>query len=269
MPPIVLALLTEKSYSEPMQHKPHSFNQNPVSCDSCSLINVCLPSGLSSKELEQLETAIDKTVKIKKKETVFNANDKIEGIYAVKSGSIKTSISNQDGQEQVLEFHLPGDMLGFDAFNTGTHTCHATALEDTFLCKIPIDTFDNLCEHLPGLRRELRHQVGKEIAHNQSLLLSLGQQQTDERFATFLLTMSEHYQSRGFSSKEFVIPMSRQDLSNYLGMAVETLSRIISRMTESGIIKIDRRMVVISDSEKLHRLAHSYCQNSSTNKNLA
>ena len=249
-----------------MQDISHSFNQKPISCESCNLINICLPSGLSSNELEHLEKAIDKTIKIKKKDSIFNANDKIDGLYAVKSGSLKTSISNQDGQEQILEFHLPGDMLGFDAFNTGVHTCNATALEDTLLCKIPIDIFDNLCEQLPGLRRELRHQVGKEIAHNQSLLLSLGQQKTNERLATFLLTMSEHYHARGFSRKEFVIPMSRQDLSNYLGMALETLSRIISRMTESGIIKIDHHVVVISDLEELRKLAHTHCQNSSNDK---
>ena len=242
-----------------MQSKTHSFNQNVISCSSCSLNNICLPHGLSEKELQLLESAIDKSIKVKKKNTIFNANDKIDGIYAVKSGSIKTSISNSDGQEQVLEFHLPGDMLGFDAFNSGTHTCSATALEDTFLCKIPINIFDDLCERLPGLRKELRHQVGKEIAHNQSLLLSLGQQQTDERLATFLLQISTHYQSRGFSGKEFVIPMSRQDLSNYLGMAVETLSRIISRMTDDALIKIDRRFVIIVDMKRLEKLAHSSC----------
>ncbi len=242
-----------------MQNKPSNFINNTVKCESCSLVHVCLPSGLSSSEMSLLETSIDKTTKINKKETVFKANDEIEGIYAVKSGALKTSISNRDGQEQILEFHLPGDMLGFDAFNQGIHTCNATALEDTLLCKIPIETFDSLCEKLPGLRRELRHQVGKEIAHNQSLLLSLGQQQTDERLATFLLKMSDHYKSRGFSSNEFVIPMPRQDLSNYLGMAVETLSRIISRMTESGLIKMDRRVVSIMDLEKLQALAHSSC----------
>ncbi len=238
---------------------PSSFDNNKVKCDSCSLVNVCLPSGLSSHEMSLLEGSIDKTTKINKKETLFKANQVINGIYAVKSGALKTSISNRDGQEQILEFHLPGDMLGFDAFNQGIHTCNATALEDTLLCKIPMDTFDNLCGQLPGLRRELRHQVGKEIAHNQSLLLSLGQQQTDERLATFLLKMSDHYKLRGFSSNEFVIPMPRQDLSNYLGMAVETLSRIISRMTEAGLIKIDRRVVTIMDLEKLQSLAHSSC----------
>jgi len=242
-----------------MQNKSSTFNNDTVKCESCSLVNVCLPSGLSSNEMSLLESSIDKTTKVNKKDTVFKANDEIDGIYAVKSGALKTSISNRDGQEQILEFHLPGDMLGFDAFNQGTHTCNATALEDTLLCKIPMQTFDSLCEQLPGLRRELRHQVGKEIAHNQSLLLSLGQQQTDERLATFLLKMSDHYKSRGFSSNEFVIPMPRQDLSNYLGMAVETLSRIISRMTDAGLIKIDRRVVTITNLEKLQRLAHSSC----------
>ena len=103
------------------------------------------------------------------------------------------------------------------------------------------------------------HQVGKEITHNQSLLLSLGQQQTDERLAVFLLKVAAHYQSRGFSSKEFSLPMPRQDLSNYLGMAVETLSRIITRMTDQGIIAIDRRMIIIKDLAKLEELAHVTC----------
>ncbi len=249
----------KKTYSEPMQQKSNSFIQKSISCDSCSLNNVCIPNGLSEDEITQLEISVDKTVKIKKKEALYNAMDEVNGIYAIKSGAIKTSISNADGQEQVLEFHLPGDMLGFDAFNSGIHSCDAVALEDTLLCKIEMEDFHDLCGRLPGIRKEMMHQVGKEIAHNQSLLLSLGQQQTDERLATFLLEMSAHFQSRGFSGKEFVIPMPRQDLSNYLGMAVETLSRIISRMTDEGLVEIDRRLVIISNMEKLEALAHSSC----------
>lgn len=247
-----------------MHSRTSNFNQNAISCDACSLSNICLPNGLSVAEIKELEASIDKTLKIKKKDAIFRADQKMEGIYAVKSGAIKTSIANADGQEQVLEFHLPGDMFGFDAFSTGSHSCDAIALEDTLLCKIPINIFDDLCERLSGLRRELRHQVGKEIAHNQRLLLSLGQQQTDERLATYLLQVSIHYQSRGFSNKEFVLPMSRQDLSNYLGMAVETLSRIISRMTDDGIIKVERRMVIISNMDSLKALAHSSCRAKNT-----
>jgi len=243
-----------------MRPPTNTLTQKAISCESCSLNPVCLPSGLTADELIQLEKSIDKTMKIKKKEAVFKTNQPSDGIYAVKSGAVKTSIANSDGQEQVLEFHLPGDILGFDAFNSGKHSCDAIALEDTLICKIPEATFDDLCIALPGLRKELKHQLGKEISHHQNLLLSLGQQQTDERLATFLLQLSHHYQSRGFSNKEFVLPMSRQDLSNYLGMAVETLSRIISRMTDDNIIKVERRVVIISDMDKLEALAHSSCK---------
>jgi len=243
-----------------MRHQTNSFIQKSISCESCSLNNVCLPNGLSEDEIAQLELSVDKTLKVKKKDALYNSMDKAGGIYAIKSGAIKTSISNADGQEQVLEFHLPGDIIGFDGFDSGIHSCDAVALEDTLLCKIEMEDVHDLCGRLPGVRREMMHQVGKEISHNQSLLLSLGQQQTDERLATFLLKMSVHFQSRGFSGKEFVIPMPRQDLSNYLGMAVETLSRIISRMTDEGIIKFDRRLVLITDIEKLEKLAHSSCK---------
>jgi len=238
---------------------PNSLIKKSISCDSCSLNSICLPNGLTENELDQLELLIDKTVKIKKKESLYLSTEQSKGIYAIKSGAIKTSIANAEGLEQVLEFHLPGDMLGFDAFNNGIHTCNAIALEDTLLCKISTEAFDDMYERIPILRREMIHQVGKEIAHNQSLLLSLGQQQTDERLATFLLYMSTHFQSRGFSGKEFVIPMPRQDLSNYLGMAVETLSRIISRLTDNGIVEIDRRLVTIINMEKLEELANTSC----------
>jgi len=248
-----------------MHLPPKKFTQNAISCNDCSLNKICLPNGLSEQEIKQLESIIDKTTKLKKKDIVFKSNDEITGVYAVKSGSIKTSISNANGQEQVLEFHLPGDMFGFDAFNVNIHICDAVALEDTFICKIPIDAFDNLCNQFPNLRKEMRHQVGKEIEHNQRLLLALGQQQTDERLASFLLQISNHFQARGFSSKEFSLPMPRQDLSNYLGMAVETLSRIISRMTENGLIQIDHRVVHIVDNDKLQLLANSSC---STKKSL-
>lgn len=233
--------------------------EKTIKCDACSLSQICIPNGLTANEVEELETSIEKSIKIKKKTYVFRANDKYDGIYAVKSGAIKTSVANKDGLEQVVEFHLPGDLLGFDAFDTGTHMCSAMALEDTLLCKISDEQFDDMCARLPGMRKVMFHQVGKEITHNQSLLLSLGQQQTDERLAVFLLKVAAHYQSRGFSSKEFNLPMPRQDLSNYLGMAVETLSRIITRMTDQGIIAIDRRMIIIKDLDKLEQLAHVTC----------
>ena len=139
------------------------------------------------------------------------------------------------------------------------HSCDAIALEDSLLCKLPMDVFENLCDKLPGLRRVMMQQIGKEISHSQHLLLSLGQLPTEERLASYLLQLAEHFHSRGFSKSEFILPMSRQDLSNYLGMAVETLSRIISRMGNDKLIKIEQRKVIITDLNKLEILAHASC----------
>ena len=233
---------------------PHS-----IKCDLCSLSSLCLPYGLSEQEVEELEASIEKSIKIKKNQYVFRANDQHEGIFAVKAGAIKTSLANGDGQEQVVAFHLPGDIFGFDAFNSGAHVCNSIALDDTLLCKINLENFEDLCDRFSGIRKAMFNQAGKKITNNQSLLLSLGQQQTDERFAAFLLKIAAHYESRGYSSKEFNLPMPRQDLSNYLGMAVETLSRIIARMSDSDIVEVTHRHVLIKDKEKLSEVAHSSC----------
>jgi len=242
-----------------MKAPANSFTQNAISCNACSLRHLCIPNGLNKDELEELERSIDKTVKIPKKHELYKANEDINGIYAVKSGALKTSIINSEGQEQILEFHLPGDLLGFDAFATNTHSCDAIALEDSLLCKLPMEVFENLCDKLPGLRRVMMQQIGKEISHSQHLLLSLGQLPTEERLASYLLQLAEHFHARGFSKSEYILPMSRQDLSNYLGMAVETLSRIISRMSNDKLIKIEQRKVIITDIVKLEKLAHASC----------
>ncbi len=234
--------------------------KNVIGCNACSLRHLCLPHGLSPEELEKLEKSIDKTIKVLKKQPVYKANDASNGIYAIKSGAAKTSIINADGQEQILEFHLPGDVLGFDAFATNSHSCDVTALEDTLLCRIPNKVFDSLCENLSGFRKVMHQQIGKEISHNQKLLFSLGQLATEERLASYLVQLANHFQSRGFSKMEFILPMSRQDLSNYLGMAVETLSRVITRLSKQGLIKIEQRNVIISDFSKLETLAHVSCE---------
>ncbi len=230
-----------------------------ISCDACSLNQICLPTGLTHEELVELDSAIEKTIKIPKKKYIFSINDKLDGVFAVKSGSVKTTLSTKEGVEQVIGFHLPGDMLGFDAFDTNQHTCNAIALEDTLLCKVSLDLFDDLSSRVPGIRKVMRHQVGKEISHNQNMLLSLGQQQAEERLAVYLLKLATYYHSRGFSEKEFLLPMPRQDLANYLGMAVETLSRLFTRLSEENVLKIDRRMITVIDRKALEVMAHARC----------
>lgn len=238
----------------------NNIKSSAVSCGNCSLSNFCLPRGLNAKEMQILEDAIDKSKKIKKKEYLYTNKSKQSGLYAIKSGSMKTFISNESGDEQILGFHLPGDLIGFDAFHLRQHSCTAQALDDTLVCKLSLDNFNKLCETIPSIRDEIMHQVGKEIQRDHIAMLTLGQMQTEERLATFLLSISRRNMRRKFSEVEFQLPMPRRDLANYLGMAVETLSRIFSRLQENKIIAVNRRAVKILNLEKLRNLASSSCQ---------
>ena len=240
----------------------NSIKNSTVSCNNCSLSNFCLPRGLSDDEMERLERSIDKSKKLKKREILYSHNSKQVGLYAIKSGSIKTYISSSSGDEQVLGFHLPGDLVGFDAFHLGKHNCTAQALDDTLVCELTMESFEKLCRTIPAMREEMMRQVGKEIQHDHLVMLTLGQMQTEERLATFLLSISQRNTARNFSGTEFQLAMPRRDLANYLGMAVETLSRIFSRLQSKSIIEVKQRAVKILNEASLRSLAHSSCQDS-------
>ena len=231
-----------------------------VSCQNCSLSKFCLPRGLTVDEVKILESAIDKSKKIKKKAYLYTANSQQAAIYVIKSGSVKTYLSSTSGDEQILGFHMSGDMLGFDAFYTGKHTCSAQALDDTLVCELSMKNFDKLCQILPSIREEMMHQVGKEIQHDHLAMLTLGQMQTEERLATFLFNLSQRNRSRQFSEADFQLAMTRQDLANYLGMAVETLSRTLAYLQKKKLISVQRRSIKILDQERLRKLAHSSCK---------
>ncbi len=232
-------------------------------CSHCNLKKICFSHGLTSDELSVFEGSVERTLKIAKKEKLFSRGDPLKSVYAIKAGSIKTFLSSSKGQAQVLGFHMPGDLLGFDGFADDHHTSDAVAMEDTMLCELPMANFENLCDVLPGLRKVMMQQVGSEISRHHSLVLTLGQMQTEERLATFLLRLSCYYNSRGYSCTQFNLPMPRHDLANFLGMAPETLSRMFAKLEKLEVISIKKREVSITDMDKLMDSSHELCMQES------
>lgn len=230
-----------------------------VSCSSCSLSELCLPRGLSESELTELDSAIEHKYQCDRDAYLFRSGDPLHAIYAVRSGSFKATASTVEGVEQVVGFYLPGELLGLDAFADHHHSCNVIALESSTVCELPFPDFEVLCGELSGLRKQLMHLVGREITSGNRLLLALGQMTAEERLATFLMSMSRRFHERGFSATEFNLSMPRHDLANYLGVAVETVSRLFARMQGDGLIDIDRRFVRILDLDRLSELAHERC----------
>lgn len=230
-----------------------------TTCKHCNLKKICFPSGLSTEEMKDFGQATKKTLKVKKKQSVFKRGDKLDSIYAIKSGSIKTSITSARGQVQVLGFHLPSHLIGLDGFADSRHTCDATALEDSLLCELSLSDFESLCDVLPGMRKIMLQQVGAEISRHHNVALTLGQMQTEERLATYLLRLSCSFKQLGYSCLSYYLPMPRHDLANFLGMAPETLSRMFARLEQANIMRINRREITLLDLDGLQALSHELC----------
>lgn len=225
-----------------------------ASCANCSLAELCLPYGLETADLERLEGIIRRDRPISRGEHLFHVGDNFYALYAVRSGSVKTYVPTESGEEQVLGFNLPGELLGFDAIETERHTCAAIALESTTVCELPFGELLDLCSSIPGLQHQLNRFIGRVITKDHWTLLLLGKKSAEERMAAFLVSLSSRFKQRGFSASEFHLSMSRHDISDYLGLAVETVSRLFARFQDEGLITVDKRFVHIHDLGRLRAI---------------
>jgi CRP/FNR family transcriptional regulator len=226
-----------------------------AACADCSLYQLCLPIGLSDSELAALDDIIRRRPPLRRGEHLFQVGDALHALYAVRAGSVKTYIPTEDGQEQVMGFHLPGELLGLDAISTERHPCAAHTLETTSICEVPYARLEEISSRVPNLHRQLLRLMSKELSNDQALLLLLGKKSADERLAAYLLSLSLRYNQRGFSATEFNLSMSRHDIGNYLGLAVETVSRLFTRFQEEQLLEVQRKHVRLLNVLRLRAMA--------------
>jgi CRP/FNR family transcriptional regulator len=223
-------------------------------CSNCSLRELCLPIGLEQAALQQLDQLVTNRVRQKKGEVLYRAGDAFTALYAIRVGSCKTSVLAEDGREQVAGYHLPGDVIGMDGVGTDRHGCQAAALEDTEYCVLPFDQLDELASSVEPLRRNLYQFLSREISRDHGIMLLLGSMRAEERLAAFLLNLSQRYRERGYSSTEFVLRMTREEIGSYLGLKLETVSRLFSRFQREGLLQVQGRSVKLLDITTLKQL---------------
>lgn len=236
-------------------HQCHSVPQ--INCSSCRLNTLCLPISLELKDINKLDEIIQRGRPIQKGNHIYYAGDKFRSVYAVRSGAIKTVSNTQDGQEQITGFYLPGEIIGMDGLATNNHSNSAIALETSAVCEIPFSRLEELSIQLPNLQRRFFQLMSKEITNDQQLITLLSKNNADQRIASLLLSISARNHSRGLSAEEFHLPMSRSDIGNYLGLTIETVSRVLGRLHKQKIITLDKKHVLISDMAALRNLAFS------------
>lgn len=224
-------------------------------CKDCSLAPLCLPLSLDMKDMDALDDIVKRGRPLKKNELLFRQGDTFGSVFAVRSGALKTFSVTDAGEEQITGFHLPSELVGLSGMDGESYPVSAQALETTSICEIPFERLDELALQLPQLRRQLMRVMSREIRDDQQMMLLLSKKTADERIATFLVNLSARFQARGFSANQFRLSMSRNEIGNYLGLAVETVSRVFTRFQQTGLIAAEGKEIEIIDPIQLCALA--------------
>jgi CRP/FNR family transcriptional regulator len=215
------------------------------SCAACSMHRLCLPMGLADADIDRLDRIIGRRRRLAQGERLYAMDEPFRNLYAVRFGHFKTYQVNAAGAAQITGFQMAGELLGMDAI----------ALEDSEVCEIPFARLEQLFGEVPALLRHFHRIMSQEITREQNVMLLLGNMRAEQRFAVFLVNLSARYATRGYAANGFALRMSREDIGNYLGLTIESISRLLSRFKKQGWIAVDKRDVTLLDPAKLKALA--------------
>ena len=225
------------------------------SCAECSLQQLCLPAGIEGDDLKRLEAVVQRRRPLEAGERLFRIGDPLQSVFVASEGTFKTIGISESGEEHVLGFHLPGELFGLDAIGSGYHRCEAIALGKARVCELPFSELAGAAAQLPSLQLQLLRVMGQSSDRDQDHLDVLTRRQANERIALFVQGLAERYRRLGQAGDEFQLPMTRDEIARYLGLALETVSRSFSRLHEDGMISVRGRRVRILNAAALHATA--------------
>ncbi|MEJ1340329.1 MAG: helix-turn-helix domain-containing protein [Candidatus Sedimenticola sp. (ex Thyasira tokunagai)] len=188
-------------------------------------------------------------------ETIFRKDDPFRSIFAVKSGSFKTYVPKSDRGDQVVGFQLVGELIGSEGLASEFYPFTARALEESCVCELRLSRLTETDCDMEKLQQGIIQLLGSEVAFNHEIISSLVHQGADQRIAGFLLSLSQRLERRGMQQKSMRLSMSRGDIGNYLGLASETVSRILTKLQKSGSIRLQHKNLEIIDRAALAELA--------------
>ena len=248
------ALPAPASKASPAAVTPHAVN-----CGDCGLRDLCLVEGLSTADLDRLAGMVSTRRRIKRGEPLFRAGDRFDAVYPIRLGFFKTRVTADDGREQITGFPMPGDILGFEAISSTHFQSDAIALEDAEVCVVPFDRLETLSREFTALQHQLHRVLSREIVRDHGVMMLLGTMRAEQRLATFVLNLSQRFAQRGFSSREFILRMTREEIGNFLGLKLETVSRTFSKMQDDGLIAVEQKRLRIEDLARLREVAGAGC----------
>jgi CRP/FNR family transcriptional regulator len=228
-----------------------------VECERCGLDSLCELLDYGEGDLKLPEGTLVRSRSVARGETIFNEGDPFHSFIAVKSGSFKTTYTTPQEQEKVIGFHLAGEMIGTEGITLGNYSSTARALETSSICELNLENMYKANCSLNELQNRVISILGNEIEFFQGLHGTLIRQSSEQRMAAFLMSIYNRMDKRGTSGTDFRLSMSRSDIASYLGLASETVSRILMKLQKLGMINIRNKQVQIADLNFLDEMANS------------
>ena len=237
---------------------PHCTHDKKISCGNCRLNTICLPISFHIEDIDRLNHIVQRGKPLQKGEYLYLANEPFHAVYAVRSGAVKAITLSDGGDEQVTGFYLPGEVVGMDGLAEDRYTNSVIALETASICEIPFNRLEELSLQIPSLQRHFFQLLSREITQDQQIIALLSKSSAETRIAALLLSISSRYSRRKLSATRFNLPMSRTDIGNFLGLTIETVSRIFTRLQKQEILAVDKKAITILNMTALtERTNHS------------
>jgi CRP/FNR family transcriptional regulator, anaerobic regulatory protein len=229
-------------------------NRDLALCSNCSVRDQCLSEGLDPIMARRVDDLVSTRIRLSKGDTLYRTGAPFTALYAIHSGSLKSVLLAEDGRDQVMGYHMPGELIGSDGIGNGSYQCQTNALEDSEICVMPFDRIERLGRDNTAFQHSVHRYLSREIMRQATVMLSLGTMRADQRLAAFLLDLSKRYDVRGYSPSEFVLRMTREEIGSYLGLQLETISRLMARFQREGLIQFQGRVVKLLDRSALKQL---------------
>lgn len=221
-------------------------------CNACPFAEVCLPHGYDKPALVELHCLIEHIGPFAPSARIFARGERFGAVYAVRAGAVKTCVLDEAGREHVLGFHLAGELIGLNGVYAARYPCDAVAIDTTTLCRFSFPAMATLAQRVPRLQEQLFRLMSKDILRASMLA---GDFSADQRLAAFMLDLAERHARRGLSATRLTLAMPRTDIANCLRLAAETVSRVLRKFQDDGLIAVERREVVLLDPVALRQLA--------------
>jgi len=245
---------TEQSPHKARQPRRRTRAQS-VECQRCGLYELCRVAGLESDSPSLLDKLVSRREEVATGTQLMRAGHTMDEIIAVRAGAFKASVKLAGDEEQVVSFVMPGELMGLEVLAGSQYPYTIEALVPSSICRFRLSRL-HLLEHRMG---EFQQQMIRALGYQNRIALGaplmMGARTAEQRMALFLLGLSSRLSEHGFQGLHFRLPMSRHCIANYLGLAMETVSRVFKRFHARGLIAVRAREVSLVDVPQLREVA--------------